>query len=481
MVKEKLNAIPRGVKSAVVYTISSVFSRGLAVITVPIFTRLMTTEQIGIVNLYNSWYSILIIFVNLSLTSGGYSVALKEYADKRNQYQSSILTLTTIMAIVFLISYLLIPDFWQNLTGLSNSLLILLFIGFIFTPAQEFWLLRQRYEYKYKLAGFITMGSALISSIISIAVVVELSKQNSIFLAEGRLFSTNIITYAIAAIIWLVLIVRGHTFVNLEYWKYSLKLSIPLIGYALALQVLSVSDRMMISRMVGNSEVGIYSTLYTVSSLSLLVWSAINSSFIPYLFQNIETNIEGVKKNSFMLMGAYAIIAILLTFFAPEIVRILATNEYYEAIYIMPPIAGGVFFTSVSNMYSNILVYHKKTKYIMYSSIVGAVTNIVLNYICIQIWGYMAAAYTTLIAYIVMSLLLVFYSNKVHKEMVEKDECVYDNKKIFILSVVSVALCLSCLVLYPNYILRYIFILMGIIVCAFYWRRLYKNFFKKNN
>lgn len=49
-----------------------------------------------------------------------------------------------------------------------------------------------------------------------------------------------------------------------------------------------------------------------------------------------------------------------LLFLAPEIVRILATKEYYEAIYIMPPIAAGVFLTSVSNMYSNLLIYHKK-------------------------------------------------------------------------------------------------------------------------
>lgn len=56
-------------------------------------------------------------------------------------------------------------------------------------------------------------------------------------------------------------------------------------------------------------------------------------------------------------MGAYAIVAALLTFFAPEIVRTLATEEYYEAIYIMPPIAGGVFLTCVSNMYSNIMIW----------------------------------------------------------------------------------------------------------------------------
>lgn len=463
MIKEKINSIPIGAKSAIVYTLSSVFSRGLAIITVPIFTRLMSTEQIGIVNLYNSWVGILLVFINLSLTSGGYSAALQEYKNERNQYQSSVLTLTTCMALLFLASYIIMPKFWLNLTGLSKSLLLLMFIGFIFTPAQEFWLLRQRYEYKYKLAGFISIGSALISSILSIIVVLHL-KDNPDLLAEGRLFSTNIIMYGIAAFIWLVLMFRGKTFINLDYWKFSLKLSIPLIGYALALQVLNVSDRMMISKMVGNSEVGIYSTLYTVSSLSLLVWSAINSSFIPYLFQNIEKKDNKIKSISTLLMGSYAIIAILLTFFAPEIIKILATGEYYEAIYIMPPIAGGVFLTSVSNMYSNILVYYKKTKYIMISAIIAAIANVGLNFIFISYFGYKAAAYTTLVAYIIMSFLLVYYANKVASSVRNGNYLIYDNKTVLLMSLVSILVCLSCILWYRNIFIRYLFIIIFVII-----------------
>ena len=69
------------------------------------------------------------------------------------------------------------------------------------------------------------------------------------------------------------------------------------------------------------------------------------------MYQNIEKKENKIKELSLALMGAYAIIAVMLTFLAPEIVKILATKEYYEAIYIMPPIAAGVFLTSVSNMY----------------------------------------------------------------------------------------------------------------------------------
>ena len=81
-----------------------------------------------------------------------------------------------------------------------------------------------------------------------------------------------------------------------------------------------------------------------------MVWTAVNASFVPYLYQNMaDKDNKNIKEISFLLISSYALIAIFLVLIAPEIVKILATEEYYEAIYIMPPIAAGVFFTSISN------------------------------------------------------------------------------------------------------------------------------------
>ena len=161
-------------------------------------------------------------------------------------------------------------------------------------------------------------------------------------------------------------------------------------------------------------------------------------------------------------MGAYAIIAVMLTFLAPEIVRILATKEYYEAIYIMPPIAAGVFLTSVSNMYSNLLIYHKKTNYIMYSSTIAAIVNLILNFICINIFGYMAAAYTTLVAYIVLAGAQVIFARKVHlKETGNKS--VYNDKAVLFMAILTIIAALFGLVLYRYTALRYVLICIGMI------------------
>ncbi len=157
--KLKIKKIPIEVKSATVYTFSTLFSRGLAIITVPIFTRLMTTSQIGIVNLYNSWYSMISAIATLSLTSGGYVVALREYESNRDGYQSSVLSLTSLISLLLVGVYLVNPSLWSKLLGLPSGLIILMLIGFLFAPARDFWLARQRYEYKYKLSGFVMMGS----------------------------------------------------------------------------------------------------------------------------------------------------------------------------------------------------------------------------------------------------------------------------------------------------------------------------------
>ena len=463
MLKKKLQKIPLGVKAAVVYTIASVFSRGLAMITVPIFTRIMTTSEIGMVNLYNSWYSLLSVVATLSLTSGGFQAAMKEFEGERDQYQSSVLTLTSIMAVIFACVYFAVPNFWNRITGLPPSLIILMLIVFFFVPAQDFWLLRQRYEYKYKLAGTLTICSALVSTILAVIVVLSLNKVGSDKIVIGRLYATNIISIIISSLLWFKLYLKGKTIVNIKYWNYSLKLSVPLIGYAFSAQILNVSDRMMISKMIGNNAVGIYSTLYTVSSISLLVWSAINSSFIPYLYQNIGKKDNKIKELSLSLMGAYAIIAVMLAFLAPEIVKILATNEYYEAIYIMPPIAAGVFLTSVSNMYSNLLIYYKKTKYIMYSSVIAATVNVILNYICIQKFGYMAAAYTTLIAYIVLAGVQVIFARKINFNE-NGVKSVYNDRAILFMSILTIIATLFGLIFYRYTVLRYILTFIGMVV-----------------
>lgn len=457
MLREKLKGMSVEVKSATVYTLSSVFSRGLAIISMPIFTRIMSSADIGVVNLYTSWYSMISIVSTLALTSGGYSLAMKEFDGERDAYESSVLTLTTIMALVIGGGLVLLSPWVSPTIGLSPQLIFLMAFGLLVMPAWDFWNLRQRFEYKYKLSFALSVGSAVLATAASVGAVLLVSSQPelNVKLSEARLTANYLVVYGLSAVMWILLMARGKRFYDRRFWKFSLNLSLPLIGYSIASQVLSVSDRVMISSMVGDAETGVYGVLYSASSIALFLWSAINSSFIPYLFRNIDTEgHRGVRNVSTLLLAVFALVSVLISWLGPEIIKVLATDEYLTAITLMPPIAAGVFLTSISNLYSNILVYYKKTKYIMFAAIAAAVVNVALNLVAIPLFGYGAAAYTTLTSYIILAVSQWAWATKACRER-GRMVSVYEDGKLGALSLACIAATMAGIILYQTNVLRY--------------------------
>ena len=191
-----------------------------------------------------------------------------------------------------------------------------------------------------------------------------------------------------------------------------------------------------------------------------------NNSFVPYMFENMETKDgrHNIRKNVNYILLGYAVVALGMTLLAPEIVRILATEEYYEAIFLMPPIAAGIFLTSLGNLYSNILLYHKKTQYILIATIVAATLNVSLNALLIPIYGYQAAAYTTLTAYIVMAIIEALVANGVEKKLTGHREPLYNSKLLLLIAVAVVLCCLLINAIYGYAWIRWSMILIGLAI-----------------
>ena len=341
--------------------------------------------------------------------------------------------------------------------------------GLLVMPAWDFWNLRQRFEYKYKLSFVLSVGSAVLATVASVGAVLLASSQPelNVNLSEARLAANYLVVYGLSAVMWILLMIRGKRFYDRRFWKFSLNLSLPLIGYSIASQVLNVSDRVMISSMVGDAETGVYGVLYSASSIALFLWTAINASFIPYLFRNIDTEgHQGIRKASTLLLAVFALVSILISWLGPEIIKVLATDEYLAAITLMPPIAAGVFLTSISNLYSNILVYYKKTKYIMFAAIAAAAVNVALNLVAIPLFGYGAAAYTTLASYIILAVSQRAWATKACRER-GRMEPIYEDGKLGALSVACIAATMAGIILYQTNVLRYVTCAVLLVLVAF--------------
>lgn len=455
-------------KAAIVFTLATFVCKGINFITLPIFTRLMSTEQMGIVTTYNSWQVLLVVFANLSLDSGSFNIAMMEYKEDRYKYMSSILTLSTLSSLILAGLYFIFKAPLSKLVGLDDSLMGMMLISFIFLPATSFWMLHQRYTYKYRSTAVVTILSNGLSVLISVIAVYLGKKSGSENLADIRLVSSNIVLIACGAFFYFYIFFRGKTGYNSKYWKFVLFVNTPLLFHSLAKHILDVSDRTMISNMVGKSEVGIYGVLYSVSALALIVWNAINSSLIPYMFESIEKhNTQKLSELIEIMLLIYSIACICLTLAAPEIVKVLATSEYLEAVYLMPPIAAGIFFTSLYNIYSNLLLYYKKTNYIMIATAVAAIFNIITNYIFIKMIGYQAAAYTTLCSYII----LAYMQYRFVKKIVGGDT-IFNDKHLWLIAVLTATICLLINFTYSWIIIRYCLVAVVFIMCTVYRKRI---------
>lgn len=214
-------------------------------------------------------------------------------------------------------------------------------------------------------------------------------------------------------IFYIKTLIEGKGLYKKEYWVFALKFNIPLIPHYLSFIILGQSDRVMIKLFCGTDAVGIYSLSYTVSLMLSIVVNAITSTFAPWTYQKLKKkDANSVKKCTNMVLIMLAAMVILCVLIAPELIKILGTEEYLQAMWIIPPVMLSCFFTMVYSLFANIEFYYEKSIYVMTASVIAAIANIILNAIFIPIYGYIAAGYTTLVCYILLALIHYLFMKK---------------------------------------------------------------------
>ena len=438
------------VKASLWFTISSIIQKGIALLSTPIFTRLLTTEQYGVYSVYQSWYSIILIFATLNLYAGVYNNGLTKWPDDSKRFTSSLLGLSTTITLILSLIYLANRSFWNDLLGISTFFVAAIFIQVLFEPAYNFWAASQRYEYKYRKLVAISIFMGFAGPLLGI-----LSVCATEYKAEARVFSYVFIQVLIGLIFYVYDMKKGKTFYNKKYWKYALAFNLPLIPHYLSQTVLNQADRVMIANMVGKSEAAIYSVAYTISMMFTIVTNAINNTFIPYTYKAVrDKKIKDLKGSSNFLVLFIGIACIVAMAFGPEIIRIFASPDYYAARWVVPPVAEALFFMFVYPLFCNIEFYFEKTKIIMVASGIAAIVNIGLNYVGIKMFGYIVAAYTTLICYIFLSIAHYFAYRIVAKTNGFADD-IYDIKFIVIIAAVTLLVMVFMTMIYDYAIIRY--------------------------
>ena len=432
--------------------------KGISVVTTPIFTRLLTTEEYGQFNVFNSWMSILSVIVTLNLSQGIYTQGLIKFSDRKNIYTSSLQGLTLTLVSLWSIIYFLLQNFWNSAFSLSSVQMIAMLLMMWTSSVFSFWAAEQRVLLNYKALVIITLAVSVLKPLLGIILVVKSTDK-----VTARILGLLLVEVMCYSWLFLVHMKRGKTFFSYEFWKYALRLNIPLIPHYLSQTALNSMDRIMIERIIGPAEAGIYSLAYSLSLLTTIFNTALMATLNPWIYQKIkDRNEHDISKVAYYSLGFVAVMNLILIIFAPEIVFVFAPSEYFDAKYLIPPISMSVYFLFSYDFFAKFEFYYEKTNWIAMATVGSAILNLVTNYVFIRIFGYRAAAYTTLVCYILYALFHYIMMKRICK-IYMGGTVVFNQKLLIFMGLGFICAGFLLMALYDLPVVRYL--LVSILVC----------------
>ncbi|MCR5526622.1 MAG: oligosaccharide flippase family protein [Lachnospiraceae bacterium] len=434
----------KAVKSGFWYVISNVLIRAVGIITAPIYTRLLTTAETGYANNFNNYVSILSAVMGLCLI---YSVgrAKLDFADEFDEFMSSIQTLSSLFGIIVMaVMFFVCPE--SGMLQFERRVVLILFAYLALYPSIDYMQYKYRFEYKYRENIAISVIITVATVVLSIALMLAMPAERGF----AKILGTVIPSAAVALWCYINLLRKGKTFINKKYWSYALRIGLPMIPHGLAMLLLARIDTTMIAEICDYSDVGLYTSGYTIGSLLMFLTNAIGQAWLPWFNERLYTkDYKAVREKNRLMMLLGCVVTLGFIACAPEAVKILYAPGYWTSMYVVPPVALGTLCQYFYTNYVNVELFYKKTSLIAVNSVIAAVINFGLNAYFIPKYGFIAAAYTTLAGYFILMVLHFICTRFILKH------AIYDDALYFVMLAITCVIGIAYIMVYEKWIIRY--------------------------
>lgn len=463
----KYNNIATPAKAAIWFMLCSIIPQAITVLSTTIFTRILTTNDYGISSNYSAWYNVISIFISLSLYCGVYNNAMAKYKEQRDEFTSAMMGLSLLLGLTGLFILFFSREVLSRYMDMPAFLIV--YMGFhclLYNP-YGCWVSRTRYEYNYISLIKVTLLVSILSPVSSLVCILIFEDK-----AVGKIFGQYLIYLILGIILYIRSIIKCSDLYNKEFWKFAIKFNLPLIPHYLSLVLLNQSDRIMITKYCGASANGIYSVAYSAASLILLLNTGVTQAMTPWVYSEIEkNNKKSIRSICSTICLIYIIFDFVFILLIPEAVAILAGEKYKEAIYVVPPIASSMFWILLYNLYSIVEFYFEKTKPVMVCSTISALLNVGLNYLFIPRYGYIAAAYTTLVSYLINALMHALILGDICRK--NNVVGIINVVRTFLLGIVLIISMIVALTLYKFTIVRWMIVIIATIIGIIYRKKIF--------
>ena len=402
------NGAKKILTAGVGYILGGILIKGIAFITTPIFSRLMTTEEFGQLNTYLSYESILAMLIGFQF-AGCLKNAKIKYADISgglDTFFSNLIALLLLHSAAALVLVNVFSGIIMHLTGIRSLLLLnLLVLNCFGNAAMTVYNSFVSLNYQYKKYVAISVFNALANVALSLLLI---------FTAlSGDKSMARILGYVLPYVfISLYLIVSSfhkskpklHS--PEKYNVFAYRFCAPLIPNGFAEVMLTQFGKLSVDRYCGAATMGVYSLAYNVYSIVATVKLGMDYIVGPFYFdKRAVEDYSGLRKTFFIYSRSLAMISTLIMLFSPEIIRILGDQPYYDARLSAIPLIAVSYFSFLCYMLSQEEYFMQKTYLVSVISVIAMVFNIVLCTVFVSQFEAMGAAFSTLISFVIMFLM----------------------------------------------------------------------------
>lgn len=383
------------VKSTVIIGIGYIIPTIINLLLLPLYTKNLTKEEYGMYDLLVVVAALVVPVVIMRLDAGLFRFLISSREDERKTKEvlSSALLIALVTPVIAFAA-LLVP-FWK--ADLIIKFGIVLYIYF---------------SAAYATIGYTTRGLGRNDIYVKMVCVqfVFLLGLSVILVSfcdmhlSGVLIAMNIAIFI--SIVYGCLKAKIMQYISLSYFSKSclkeiLNYSLPMVPNNIAMWVVNTSDRLIITGVLGFGANGIYaiankfpSYMSQVTGVFNMSWQENASMYVDdkdagHYFSEITNSILNILFSmSAMLLGL-----------APFMFMLLVKTDYTEAYPQLPILVIGLLFSCVTSHYGSIYLALKRTKIIGFTSVAGAVLNLVINIMLVRKIGLYAASISTLISF----------------------------------------------------------------------------------
>ena len=388
------------IKNTAVLGIGKFLPKFVAIITLPIITAKLTKTEYGTYDLISTLVMLILPIATLQIQSAAFRFLIDCRGDKEKSAKiiSNIFVVTVPISVVV---SCIAAFIWKDISILNRILFGMYLVGDILYITVSQVTRGLSYNKLYSIS------SVIVSVVNCISVVFVLQVKNTGL--SGAIFSLVLADFAATVYLTLKINLFGYLDWRMVSWtkiKELISYSWPMIPNNLSNWVLKLSDRLIITAVLGVEANAVYAVANKIPNLL----SIAQSIFVMAWQENAsiavgdkDAGIYYSKMFNCVLRMMFGFTAILIGF-TPIIFSLLIRGDYSDAYTQMPILILGMFFYCMSAFQGGIYVAHKRTKSVGVTTTVAAIVNLLIDVAFINVLGVTAGSVSTLAAYFLLYL-----------------------------------------------------------------------------